>query len=169
MPAPRGKGLALGARLWSAGMGVAVTAMGALFVWYLWAAWDKARGMDDWVEVPCEVISASIDDTETDRHGNVKFTLVVQYRYRFEDRPFLGDRIKRLPISSSSPRKIDRQLERYPVGMETVCWVNPDQPEEAVLKRSTKAPLYTIWFPMIFVVGGLGMIAAAFRPRGKRG
>jgi hypothetical protein len=32
-----------------------------------------------------------------------------------------------------------------------------------VLKRDSKAPGYSLWFPIIFVVGGLGIIVGAVR------
>ncbi|MFP6880316.1 MAG: hypothetical protein VCA34_05170, partial [Roseibacillus sp.] len=36
-------------------------------------------------------------------------------------------------------------------------------PSFAVLKRDSKAPGYSLWFPIIFVVGGLGIILGAVR------
>ena len=52
------------------------------------------------------------------------------------------------------------------VGNETVCYLDPDAPELVVLKKDSKAALYTIWFPCLFIVGGAGMIfSALFRKK----
>ena len=41
-------------------------------------------------------------------------------------------------------------IEDYAVGTETTCFVDPDAPERAVLKKDSKAALYTLWFPCLF-------------------
>ena len=43
-------------------------------------------------------------------------------------------------------------------------YFDPDDPQLSVLKRDTKASLYSIWFPFLFVVGGAGMVFSAVRP-----
>jgi hypothetical protein len=47
--------------------------------------------------------------------------------------------------------------------MQTVCYVNPSDPTIAILKHGTRAALYSIWFPLLFVVGGLGIAWTAIR------
>jgi hypothetical protein len=41
--------------------------------------------------------------------------------------------------------------------------VNPALPAEAVLEHASRAALYSIWFPLLFVVGGLGMLRGALK------
>jgi hypothetical protein len=47
--------------------------------------------------------------------------------------------------------------------MRTTCRVHPRDPDFAVLKPDSLAPGYSIWFPALFVVGGLGMAGKAAR------
>ena len=47
---------------------------------------------------------------------------------------------------------------------ETTCYVNPVEFNSAYLKPDSLAPGYSIWFPALFVVGGLGMVISALRP-----
>jgi hypothetical protein len=42
-----------------------------------------------------------------------------------------------------------------------MAFVNPAEPDFAVLKPDTKATGYSIWFPLLFVVGGLGIAGRA--------
>ena len=60
-----------------------------------------------------------------------------------------------------SDTELKGKLDAYPVGKETVCYVDPEDKSIAVLRKDTKAALYSIWFPCLFVIGGLGMIATA--------
>ena len=65
--------------------------------------------------------------------------------------------------STSEKEKAELLSAKYSAGRETDCFVNPLQPDFAVLEHATKAGLYTIWFPLLFVAGGAGMIIAAWR------
>ncbi|MEM1444175.1 MAG: hypothetical protein AAGF67_17645, partial [Verrucomicrobiota bacterium] len=62
---------------------------------------------------------------------------------------------------ASDPRKLKKHIERYQPDTNLVCYVDPKNPDFAVLKKDTKAALYSIWFPGLFVVGGAGMILTA--------
>jgi len=157
----------LGGRLWKAGMGLSLIVVGSVFVNYLWSSYQRAAVMDSWVETPCTIQSFTVDDSELNQRGMPKYVVEVRYLYEFEGEDYIGDRLKRLPTEASDPRKLADEIEDYPAGTETVCHVNPDSPDEAVLEKDTKAALYTIWFPCLFVVGGAGMILSALF--GRRG
>lgn len=64
--------------------------------------------------------------------------------------------------------KAQRIVERYPVGSEDTCWVNPQNPKQTVLKHNSKAVLYTIWFPGLFVIAGLGIAVGSNRAHLRR-
>jgi len=59
--------------------------------------------------------------------------------------------------------RAEELVKEYPEGSGQVCHGNPRDPDQAVLKRDSKAPLYSLWFPLLFVVGGAGMIAGVIR------
>ncbi len=145
------------------GMGLSLIAAGAFFVWYLWAFYQKAGRMDDWVETPCTIEKSEIDDSGLTQHYATKYSLVTEYRYAFRGESYLGNRYQRIQPFSSSRKKMESKRDRFPVGSEAICWVNPDDPAQAVLKKDTKAAIYSIWFPGLFVLGGVGIILAALR------
>jgi len=142
-------------------MGAALIVAGLVFVRYLWDDYRRAATMDSWVETPCRIVSSGIDDSELTQRGMTKYILEVEYRYEFEGERYLGDRVRRLPTESGHAKKIRNKLEKYPVGRETRCWVDPDDPASAVLKKESKAALYSIWFPGLFILGGAGMVLSA--------
>jgi hypothetical protein len=49
--------------------------------------------------------------------------------------------------------------------MVTRCRVNPADPAVAVLRIDSRAPGYSLWFPALFVVGGVGIVVGALRRR----
>ena len=151
----------LGGRIWKCLMALVLIAVSWALVTYLWRSYLRAAEMDAWVEVPCRIESLAVDDTQRNQRGMPKYLLKVTYRYQWNGHDYLGDRIKRLPTEASDPRKLKKKIEQYAVGTETVCWLDPDLPEMVVLKKDSKAALYTIWFPFLFIVGAVGMIYSA--------
>ena len=91
----------------------------------------------------------------------------IRYAYEFNGRTFIGRNIKRVDGRSAHEERVRSTLAQYPAGLQTVCHVNPQSPWEAVLLHGTRAALYSIWFPLLFVAGGFGMIWNALRA-GKR-
>lgn len=161
-PVPRD----LGGRIWKCLMGLILIGVAWALVTYLWNSYQRAAQMDAWVEVPCRIETLSVDDTQLNQRGMPKYLLEVTYRYQWNGHDYVGNRIKRLPTEASDPRKLKNKIEEYAVGNETLCYLDPDAPEFVVLKKDSKAALYTIWFPFLFIIGGAGMIfSALFRKR----
>lgn len=147
-------------------MGLLLIGVGWVFVSYLWGSYRRASQMDAWVEVPCRIESISVDNSQMNQRGMPKYLLEVSYRYQWKGHDYVGRRLKRLPTEASDRRKLDRHLSRYAAGTEAVCHLDPDAPELVVLKKDSRAALYAIWFPCLFVVGGGGMIfSALFRKK----
>jgi two-component system nitrate/nitrite sensor histidine kinase NarX len=55
--------------------------------------------------------------------------------------------------------------QQFPPGTRQVCRVNPADPADSVLLPGTRAALYSIWFPLLFVAGGVGMLVGIARRR----
>lgn len=153
--------LNLAGRLWKIAMGLVLVAVGSIFVYYLWDSHERASTMDSWVETSCVITSMDVNDSELNQRGMPKYIMEVRYAYEFDGKEFTGNRIKRLPTEASDPRKLKKYIERYQENTELVCFVDPADPTSAVLKKDTKAALYSIWFPCLFIVGGGGMILSA--------
>lgn len=149
-------------------IGLSLMAIATVFIWYLWSSFQKARLMDSWVETPCTIESVSIDNSQQTQHYATKYRLDVIYTYRIGEREYRGTRVKRLPVEGSSRKKIEKKRTKYVPTENPVCFVDPEAPENAVLRKDTKAAIYSIWFPGLFFVGGLGIVLSAFLPHRKR-
>ncbi len=149
-------------------MGLLLVLVGGVFVDYLWSSYRRAAKMDAWVEVPCRIESINIEDGGLNQRGLPKYTLDLTYRFQWEGQEQVGTRFKRLSTEASDPRKLKALLARYPSGSAAVCHVDPAAPELAVLKKDSKAGLYSIWFPCLFIVGGVGIIWTALFPKSAR-
>ena len=153
--------LNLAGRIWKAFLGLGIAIAGWVFAQYLWGSYERAAMMDSWIEVPCIIEATDIDDSQLNQRGVPKYILTVTYRDYHEGEERTSNRVKRLPTEGSDPRKVKTKEKQYPVGTEVVCYVKPDDPDFAILKKDSKAGLYSIWFPCLFIVGGAGMILSA--------
>lgn len=154
----------LAGKLWLASIGLILIMVGSLFVWYLFAVYEKACLMDNWVETPCTIQKSTIDDSGITQHHGTMFAFEISYAYDYQGTTFEGKQCKRIQPASGDRKKIEPYLERYPVG-PSVCFVDPATPENSVLKRDSKAALYSIWFPSLFILGGIGIIVSTFRKK----
>lgn len=155
----------LSGRLWLAGMGLFLALAGLLFTWVLWTSWQRAEETRRWTPVPCRIISAQVTAERPTPHSNPAYRADLRYAYTWENRSYNGSRIKRVDSASQHQENARKKLAEYPVGTETTCYVDPARPEFAILRHDSRAALYSIWFPLLFVFGGLGMAWNALKRR----
>lgn len=90
------------------------------------------------------------------------YRLGILFGYDFNGEPYSSENYDlRGNAWLKDAQRIGGLVTKYPVGSKQVCWVNPKDPQMAVLKKETKAPGYSIWFPILFLVGGLGVMVKA--------
>ena len=117
-----------------------------------------------WVETPCTITSANVETHDGD-DGDT-YSIEVSFRYQFDGQEYGGNRYD-FSIGSTSGRsgkqKIVTDLRR---NRESLCFVNPDQPSESVLRRSIPT---IAWFGLIAIpfmaigAGGLLHVTGLFR------
>lgn len=144
-------------------MGLFLACAGLVFTGVLWTAYQRAAETRTWEAVPCVVVTSKLSAKRPTPNSNIAYRPEIQYRYEFSGKSYTGHRLKRVDGATSHEDRARATLETYPVGLETTCYVNPAQPDFAILKHGTKAALYSIWFPLLFVVGGIGMAWTAWR------
>jgi hypothetical protein len=152
-----------GARLLKALMGLVIILAGSLFVGLLWLSYQRAQETRQWPAVDGLVLLSEVVSEKPTVHSEVAHRAAVRYSYEFKGVRHTGTRVKRVEGASSDRSKAQKVVDAYPPGKRVTCFVNPEQPDFAILEHATKAGLYSIWFPLLFVVGGAGMVWSAFR------
>lgn len=151
------------ARIYLSAVGIALLLAGLGFAWGLIHAWQRAEVARGWTGVPCVIVSSGVRDVAP---GNQpRWQAAVEYRYNWDGREYTGTRIRRGEGPSAHRQQAAARAAKYPAGLKTSCFVDPEEPASAVLEHSTRAPLYSIWFPLLFAVGGAGMLRSAWRRR----
>jgi hypothetical protein len=118
--------------------------------------------MDDWVETPCMIERFEIVEERFSVNSPVSFRIDTLYTYEFAGQTFASEKVKRVDGATSHKARAEAEARLFPPG-RAVCFVKPDAPQTAVLKKDTKAAGYTVWFPGLFVIGGLGIAINSIR------
>lgn len=127
---------------------LAMSSIGATIAfWASLPALVAAPGLSSWVATPAQLERVA-DSTSSGGKGSTPFLVDVRYQYHFGDRRYTSTQ---LALDGHLPSTLDYQRERYRVlaeaqanGLRVTAYVNPENPQQAVLTRSVGAPTYFV-------------------------
>jgi hypothetical protein len=125
-----------------------------------------ARTIDanSWAATPCKVLRAEVRRHDSDE--GTTYSAYILYQYKFGGRTYKSDRLDFIGGSSSGYQGKARLVALYEAAANPICYVNPRNPSEAVLKRGFHAKLLLALFPLPFLLIGVGGVF--YTLRGKR-
>jgi len=157
-PRPKSTGSLVG----GIALGLLIATMGTIFVFALVRGYGRANETREWSEVPMTVTRSEVLEEQIGM-SPTEYKPIIEYAFNYQGNPATGTGIKRTDGFTKHKSKAQRVVDRYPVGSQDTCWVNPQNPGQTVLKHNTKAVLYTVWFPGLFVIAGLGIAVGSIR------
>lgn len=149
-------------RWYLACLGLSLVLVGGVFVWLLGRSYLRAREMRQWPEVACVILSSELVARRHDANSPLEFRHDLSFGYEWQGQARTGDHLTLRGNPWSSKREMmEGRIKEFPVGKTTTCRVDPTNADFAVLKPDSLAPGYSIWFPGLFVIGGLGIALRA--------
>ncbi|MES2920379.1 MAG: DUF3592 domain-containing protein [Verrucomicrobiota bacterium] len=147
-------------------LGLILAFIGGVFVMLMGRSFLRAREMQAWPEVTCVILSSEVEERRHDENSPSEFRQDLSFGYTWKGEAHTGDHLTLRGSPWSSNRGLaEARVAEYPVGMTTTCHIDPAAPDFAVLKTDSLAPGYSIWFPALFVIGGLGISVRAAMTR----
>lgn len=150
---------------WLVFLGLCLAFAGGVFTCVLWQAWQRAEATRQWIATPAKVLSSQVHPEQASPNSPMKYRVLVRYEYAAQGTTFISERIKRSEGAKGDRDDAESLREEFTPNQTITCYVNPTDPSFAILRHDTRAPLYTMWFPLLFVVGGLRMAWGALRRR----
>jgi hypothetical protein len=136
--------------------------MGLLFVGLLGRDVYQRALTYTWTKTDCAVHESSIDD----KGGSSPYQFNARFTYEWEGRSHTAHS---KPVAFSDYGEAHRLLEKFPADSRSVCYVNPKNPDEAVLERESLLIGFMVFLPLIFVaIGAIGIYAMWKRPTRPR-
>jgi hypothetical protein len=115
----------------------------------------RKREAEAWVSNPC-VIREISDERHTLKSDSgrrrrssstsLAYSPKVLFEYRYDGADFSGTRFWFSHRYLNTQEEVAELISSYKIGDETVCWVNPKDPSDAVINRDN---------PGVSIVGGL--------------
>ena len=128
--------------------------------------WQKASKTD----IPpktSKIVSAKVETHQGD--DSTTYSVEISYEYEFKGRSCHSDQYAFTKFSSGGRRGKEKVVSYYKNAANPVCFVNPENPSEAVLKRGFHPGLLFALFPVPFLAIGIGgLICMFFGKAGKR-
>ncbi len=147
--------------------GGAFLAIGCIALWFIaLGPWLRSRNAANWQETPCEVIWSRVESHKGDE--STTYRPDIFYQYEFDGEEHRSNRYSFVTGSSSGYNAKQKIVKQYPKGRKTICFVNPDVPERAVLSRELKQLGFWWLFPIPFIGVGLTVMVASLGADKKR-
>jgi len=115
-----------------------------------------------WAATPCTVTDSRIGRSHS-RHGGTNYRVEVEFSYQYDGRHYDSDNYQFDKSYSSGYALKDAVVDRYPPGQRTTCYVNPENPGEAVIMRDFNPGLLLGLCPLAFSLAGILLIRRAVR------
>jgi hypothetical protein len=107
-----------------------------------------------WPQVPCEILSSKVGQHHGSK-GGYTYSVDVRYRYTVGGTERIGTSYNFDTGTSSSLGWRSAAVTALPVGKMTVCYVNPEDPLDAVLSVTGSPDRWFGLIPGLFVIVGL--------------
>jgi hypothetical protein len=127
----------------------------------VWKPLARYRQAQSWPERSCTVRDSRVVE-HSDSDGST-YSVDIRYSYEVDGRSYQSNRYDFMSYSSSGRSDKEAVVARYPPEARVACYVNPEDPADAVLTRDLSIRYAVGLVPLIFVAVGLGGMIWAMR------
>lgn len=121
----------------------------------------RIQAARDWTATPCTVISSSLGSHRGSK-GSRTYSIDIVYSYQLGGRLNYSSRYDFTNTSSSGYSGKLAVIGRYPPGARATCYVNPNDPTDAVIERGFTPDVLIGLVPLAFFFVGAGGVTWAF-------
>jgi hypothetical protein len=121
----------------------------------------------DWVRTECV-----IKESEAQSHSSDDGTMYrphFRYTYYFDGKEYTSDQYSFFNSSTRNYDAVADLVAAHPVGSQGLCYVNPENPDQAVINRDLSLEFLFLVLPLGFMAFGGGLLYTATRVSGKDG
>lgn len=146
-------------------IGTMFTLIGGAATWFLTLGPTmKLVRSGSWVEQRCTVELSRVVSSKGSKGGRT-YRPEILFRYEFGGKTYRSSQVRPFSVSSSGRDGKEEIVRRYPVGSSSVCFVNPQNPSEALLDRSWSWAMLLGLLPLLFVAIGLALLVGGVKAR----
>jgi hypothetical protein len=142
----------------------------AMLVGFQLLDWLSCRSAADWPGVPCTIVSSTVQEHRGD--DSTSYSVEARFTYEVDQQKFTADQYD-FNTSRRARKKCKEIVRQIPAGTKTVCFVDPDDPENAVLNKEFLLSWLELAMGLVFSAVGLAIaiglpLAASRQNKQKR-
>ena len=126
----------------------------------------KIKESENWLRTSCKIVSSRIKKSRVDK--STTYSVDIVFKYKFSGVEYIGGSYDFMTGSDSDYRSKSKVVDHYSKGKTAYCYVNPDDPVEAVISREFNSPWWLAVIPLIFILVGLGGMIGVWVKKKKR-
>jgi hypothetical protein len=119
----------------------------------------------NWTPTHCSIASSQVGQRQGS--NGPTYSVDIAFNYTVGDHECQSRQYSETGVSSSRRDEVQAVVDRYPTGKQTVCYVDPSDPTDAVLDRGIQSGLLLGLIPMSVMVAGIAGLVWTLR-RGKQ-
>ncbi|HEY0075376.1 MAG TPA: DUF3592 domain-containing protein [Abditibacteriaceae bacterium] len=127
----------------------------------------QMRAAQSWTQTPCvikeSVVVRGLGKSSTKHSAKPVYSLTLAYEYQFGGKAYRGTTYSFDATKLEGWRETAAFARSFPVGAATTCWVNPNSPAEAVLKRDAQQPRLLLLVPIGLLAAGIALCLNALK------
>jgi len=108
---------------------------GVFFSYLLGAEFLKSIAERSWPRVDCTIVHSGIVDNHVPTDPKYRFD--ASYAYAFDSRQYTGSAVRQGYQETREYYDAQKLADEYPVGAHAACYVDPKQPQNAVLRQAS--------------------------------
>ncbi len=149
-------------------LGFTVTAIGAVFFYLMLHSYLRAAEQRDWPQVEGIILESELEEFQENDFSGLEFRPQILYGYEYLGQRKTGERLSLRGTPSYNKRnKVEAIVADFSAGKHVPIYIDPSEEDFAVLELDSKAAGYSIWFPGLFILGGIGIFVRACLGRSK--
>ena len=147
--------------------------MGSVFIWRMSEPFIKTHQSGAWQPVAATVVSCEVLHHYPSRtHGrsgggcSISYSLDMRYNYVYNGKNYTGNLYNFFCSGGNSigdGSMLYNIAKNHPPGSAITCWVNQENPAEAVVSRVIHRSIFILILPLIFLVIGVTVIVFTIR------
>ena len=146
--------------------GLFVTLFGGVFLYFLVPEIVQNLAAANWLRSSCTILSATIatDETNDDGERRELYKADLVFSYEYDGKRYESSRFRFVYPFTNDRNSAERSVAQHPAGSVVLCYVNPQDPTQAVLDRRISAYNLIVLLPAAIAALGLwSTLAAIFR------
>jgi hypothetical protein len=118
----------------------------------------------NWPATPCRVISSRVQS----HHGKrTTYSVDILYAYTMENREYRSNQYDFMMQSNGSRSEKEGIVQHYRPGTKVTCYVDPQDPTDAVLEPRFSSSMWVGLVPGVFFVIGVAGLVRVFLGKGR--